>query len=655
MFALVSRVEVTSVFLGINMKNVLIITLLITFILFTLSGCDQNYMKWGLPEHAILRLGKGSINDLKHSQNGDLIAVATSIGVWIYDADSGKEIRLLRKHSYPVNSLAFSPNGKMLASGASDGIHLWDPHTGQHLFTLKESAADNLVFFPDGHTLGSTSDKIIRLWDISNRTISKTFIGHTKITSFTVSPDGKTIISRSIFQGKKALYWWDVETGSTMFSQQNVDAAASIMFSPNGEMLACVGDDVTWERANDNFIWDLKIYLLDGSGGEILKTLRGHKKTITTLAFSPDGKMLAGSGWEGIIHLWDSHSGQYMHTFRGHTSSVSALSFSSDNKTLVSGSDDGTVRFWDTATKQQRLSISGHWQGVDALAFSADSKTLISGITDATIHKWDIETGQLTSTLVSRYGEEILAFHIGRDLFACRSSDFEDNDEIIIRSIDTGNKYTSIDIENFPDVTGTTFSHDGETLVFSTKEKVKFCEIFSSRLDFEFVPHENVEYCNNLKLEFSKSTDHTNPFDVVFFENILENIHSQTVHTLASSPDSKLLAIYTKIAIKDQGSLWKFGTNEFIRLYRLNPMVSFEGSALAFSNDSKTLAIGDGWDIGLIEVDTGNLITTLSRPRHNGSHFVIALAFSPNGKILASGSEDGTILIWDLDKIIKSR
>ncbi len=641
------------------MKNVLIITYLISLILFSVSGCHQDYIKWELPENAMLRLGKGMIYDLKHSPNDDLIAVATSIGIWLYDADTGKEIRLLRKHIYEVHppiydaSLAFSPNSKMLASYGPDGIHLWEPHTGRHLFTLIESEGNNLVFFPDGRTLASASDKIIKLWDITNRTISKTLTGHTKITSFAVSPDGKTIVSRSIFQGKKALYWWDVETGRTMFSQQNVDAASPIIFSPNGEILACVGDDFTWNRANDDFIWDLKIYLLDGSNGEFLKRLRGHNKNITTLAFSPDSKMLVGSGQENIIHLWDSHSGQHIHMFSGHTSSVRALSFSSDNKTLVSGSDDGTVRFWDTTTKQQRLNISGHWRGIDALAFSADSKTLISGITDATIHKWDIETGQLTSTLVGRYGERILAFHVGKDLFACRSSYFEeDNEKIIIRSIDTGNKYTSIDIENFPDATGTTFSQDGETLVFATKEKVKYWKIFPSRLSFEFVPHENVEYCNNLKLEFSKRyTDRTDPWVVGFFESI----HSQRVHTLASSPDSKLLAIYTDIHIKDEGSLWKFGTNEFIRLYRLHPKISFEGRALAFSNDSKVLAIGDGWDIGLIEVDTGNLITTLSIPRHNGSHFVRALAFSPNGKILASGSEDGPILIWDLEKIMRNR
>ena len=81
--------------------------LFLTSIFFIPNGFAQDYMKWELPENAILRIGKGTINDLKHSPDGDLIAVATHIGVWIYDANSGKEIRLL-KHTEWVTSIAKS-------------------------------------------------------------------------------------------------------------------------------------------------------------------------------------------------------------------------------------------------------------------------------------------------------------------------------------------------------------------------------------------------------------------------------------------------------------------------------------------------------------------------------------------------------------------
>ena len=613
------------------MKNGLIIALSLVLIMLTLNGFAQDYMKWGIPENATLRLGKGRIYDLKHSPNGDLIAVASSIGVWIYDADSGKEIRLLQKHSDWVSSLAFSPNGKMLASCGPDGIHLWDPHTGQHLSNLKDkellARTEHLVFFPDGRTLVSTSDRIIRFWDVANRTISKTLTGHTwQILSLAVSPNGKTVVSGSLVieqQQSNGLRWWDVETGRTMFFSTNVGTVTALAFSPDRKILACADSSLT---SGD----DPVIYLFDGSNGEILKTLRGHKDKITKLAFSPDGKMLVSSAWDDTIHLWDPHSGRNIHIFRGHTDGVQTLSFSPDGETFVSGSDDGTIRFWGTSTKQQRFSISGHWPRVDALAFSTDGKTLVSGIPHTTIHKWDISTGQLKSTLTGNYGERILAFDINRDLFASRSSYLEKNDKIYIRHIDTGKSQSSMEIDKFSYEEKATFSHDGGTLVLTDlgigekggRAKVKFWETFYQRLEFEFVPHENPKVSK-------RSLDH------------------EGVTALTSSQDSNLLALATGSAV----SLWKFGTNEFIRLYPADEYGFLMCDALAFSNDSKTLAIGDSWDIRLIEVDTGHLITTLSK--HNRG--VKALAFSPNGKILASGSQDGTILIWDLDKVMKSQ
>ena len=608
------------------MKNVLIITLLIILILFSVSGFAQDYMKWGIPENATLRLGKGSIYDIKHSPNGDLIAVASSIGVWLYDADSGKEIRLLQKHTDWVSSLAFSSNGKMLASYGPDGIHLWDPQTGQHLSTFKESPTltTHLVFFPDGRTLVSTSDSIIRFWDVANGTISKTLTGHTRnILSLAVSPNGKTIVSGSLVTGQQqsdGLRWWDVETGRTMFFSTNVGTATALAFSPNGKILACADSSLISDDAP-------KIYLFDGSNGEILRTLRGHKDQIKALAFSPNGEILASCGYDDTTRLWDPHTGRHLYTFRGHTDGVRTLSFSPENETLVSGGEDGTIRFWDTSTKQHRFSISGHWQDVKALAFSTDSKTLVSGIPHATIHKWDIDTGRLISTLAGRYGEQILAFDMNRDLFASRSSYLEKDDKIYVRHVDTGRSRTSMGLGKLSYNQKATFSHDGDTLVLThwgLDGVIKYCDRFSERIEFEFVPSENPEFRK-------------------------PSLNHQEVTALAASPDGNLLAIATGHIAGLRVSIWKFGTNEFIRLY---PEFSFLlCDALAFSNDSKTLAIGDSWEIRLIEVDTGNLITTLSK--HNRG--VKALAFSPNDKILASGSQDGTILIWDLEKIMKGR
>ena len=608
------------------MKKLLIIPLLLVLILFTLNGYTEDYAKWGLPENATLRLGKGMIYDLKHSPNGDLIAVATSIGVWIYDADSGKEIRLLQKHGYEVHSVAFSPNGKMLASSGSDGIHLWEPYTGQHLSTLKDSARSgikDLVFFSDGRTLVSTRGKIIRFWDVVNKTVSKTLTGHTReILSLAVSPNGKTIVSGSSIIGEKpqsnALRWWDVETGRMLFSSINVDSAVTALaFSPNGKILACANSLNMSENRN--------IYLFDGVSGELLRTLPElHGKTIS-LAFSPDGKTLASTGWDRTIRLWDPHTGHHIHTFRGY---VGWLSFLPDGKTLVSGGA-GVIRFWDASTKQQRFSISGHWDSIGALTFSPDSKTLISGgYENPRIHEWHLSTGQLTSTLtLSSDMEQILAFNAKRGLFASINSD-QSPSKIHIRDIDTGQLHASTDYQFLlPLISGTSplaFSHDGETIIVLNEQEIdgkkvlEFWDSWFHSVKFKFVPHKN---------EIFKYSTRAN------------------VTALASSPDNTLLAT----AVGGRVALWEFGTDELILSYpEFDRLTCY---ALAFSNDSKILAIGDWSDIRLIEVDTGNLITTLSK--HNRA--VKALAFSSNGKILASGSEDGTILIWDLEKVMKGR
>ena len=147
-------------------------------------------------------------------------------------------------------------------------------------------------------------------------------------------------------------------------------------------------------------------------------------------------------------------------------------------------------------TKQHRFSISGHWQDVKALAFSTDSKTLVSGIPHATIHKWDIDTGRLISTLAGRYGEQILAFDMNRDLFASRSSYLEKTIKFMsVMLILVVPEHHGLGKLSYNQKA--TFSHDGDTLVLThwgLDGVIKYCDRFSERIEFEFVPNENPEF-----------------------------------------------------------------------------------------------------------------------------------------------------------------
>ena len=153
-----------------------IVTLLILLTLFSQTAFARNYTQLSLPEGAKARLGKGSIAEIAYSPDGTRLAVASSIGIWLYDTEPPhQEIALLTGHTWEVRSVAFSPDGRTLASGSNDDtIRLWDAVSGAHKQTLTghTSGVFSVAFSPDGRTLASGSnDDTIRLWDaISGRT-----------------------------------------------------------------------------------------------------------------------------------------------------------------------------------------------------------------------------------------------------------------------------------------------------------------------------------------------------------------------------------------------------------------------------------------------------------------------------------------------------
>ena len=162
----------------------------------------QAYTQWNLPEGAKARLGKGQIVKLQYSRDGTRLAVATSIGTWLYDAQSYKEHSLLTGHTLEVRRVAFSPDGHMLATGSIDHtIRLWDVATGSHLSTLSGHTnwVTSLAFSPDGQTLasgGGALDETIRLWDVATGRLLRTLSSPTLGVN-SVAFDGQTLASGS--------------------------------------------------------------------------------------------------------------------------------------------------------------------------------------------------------------------------------------------------------------------------------------------------------------------------------------------------------------------------------------------------------------------------------------------------------------------------
>ena len=190
---------------------------------------------WSLPIGAKTRIGKGSVDELKFSPDGTRLAAASSIGIWIYDVSTGKEIDLFTGHTRSVESVSFSPDGMTLASGSWDKtIRLWDTITGRHLKTLTghTSYVASVSFSPDGMTLASGGlYQTIRLWDVATGKHLKTLMGHTRyVASVSFSPDGMTLASGS---WDKTIRLWDTITGRHLKTLTgHTDKVASVSFSP---------------------------------------------------------------------------------------------------------------------------------------------------------------------------------------------------------------------------------------------------------------------------------------------------------------------------------------------------------------------------------------------------------------------------------------
>ena len=349
-----------------------------------------DYRTWHLPDGAIARLGKGSISErdraVAFSPDGQLLAVASGIGIWLYDVATSRELALLTGHTRPVTLVVFSPDGTTLASGSRDAtIKLWDVATNTKIATL-EGFVFSVAFSPDGTTLASGGRKTVKLWDVTTSANTATLTGHTDlVNSVAFSPDGTMLASAGSRDATIKL--WDVATNTnTATLEGHAWEITSMAFSPDGKTLASASDDRTVK------LWDV-------AKKANTATLTGHTAWVNSVSFSPDGATLASVGSK-TVKLWDVTTSTSTANLEGHTAEIISVAFSPDGKTLASaGSRDATIKLWDVAT-QNTATLEGHTNGVNSVAFSPDGKTLASAESwDTTIKLWDVTTSTNTAIL----------------------------------------------------------------------------------------------------------------------------------------------------------------------------------------------------------------------------------------------------------------
>ena len=204
------------------------------------------------------------------------------------------------------------------------------------------------------------------------------------VNAIALSPDGQTLVSASF----GTIRIWNVRTGRlvrTLNSVHSKKSVKTVAVSPDSSILASGGGD------NNVILWDLKT-------GRRMRTIAAHKAAVNEIAFSRDGQTLASGSDDKTVRLWNVRTGSRLRTLSGHAGGVNAIALSRDGKTLASGSQDKTVRLWNLGTGEVRRIITGHGGPVNAVAFSPNGQIVASASTDNTIRLSNVQDGKRTRT-----------------------------------------------------------------------------------------------------------------------------------------------------------------------------------------------------------------------------------------------------------------
>lgn len=500
-------------------------------------------------------------------------------------------------HSRPLEALAYSPNGRFVASGSDDNtVKLWDVETGREMRTFAghTKPVKAVAFSRDGRFLASGSeDATLMLWDLTAGKVVRTFTGHS-------------------------------------------DAITAVAFSPDGRFLLS-GADALGALSNAGAVGQVKLWAI--STGRAVRTFNGHSGGVRTVAFSPDGRLALSGGDDKRVKLWDLAAGQEVRSFLQHSGPIKAVAFSPDGRLALSGSADKTMKLWEVATGKELRSFA-HPSGVTSVAFTPDGKFAITGMsydsllgpsgnsTPSSLQRiklWDLTTGAEVRTFVEP-GQPLPEASIKGRLLGMS--------------------------------TRVALSPDGRFALSNVARDMLLWDVATGQLTRAFfqrsAPVEGVELSPDGRLALSMSGNTLHLWDVASGKELHRFGTMSWGKSFAFSPDGRLVLA---------------GTHGDVERSMMDGPAATSG--VAFSPDGRFALSGSGWKLDLWDTATGHKVRAFSGSassrveentvilwdvatgravrRFTGhKNWVTSVAFSPYGRLAASGSRDRTIKLWDV-------
>ena len=298
---------------------------------------------------------------------------------WLWDLSNGDQLAEPERHAEGLTSVVFSPDGGTIATGSEDQtVRLWKAPTGEgvSVLTAAQAAVNALHYAKDGKTLYEAGgDGKLVTWRPSDDAVTDALppIGG-KVNTFDLAPDG----ARAVTGDETGRVWtWDLGARAKVqaLDRQTYASITSVAFSPDGKLIAITGS----ERV---------VLVIGADSGSEAARLSPDVVSNFAAAFSPDGSVLVTAGDDARVRLWDTKTWKQLRVLEGHDGSVRCVAFSPDGKRVASGSNDTTARVWDVAGGSSIAELKGQTGAVTAVSFSPDGKQLATASHDRTGLVW---------------------------------------------------------------------------------------------------------------------------------------------------------------------------------------------------------------------------------------------------------------------------
>jgi WD40 repeat protein len=618
----------------------------------------------------------------------------------LWDARTGKEQRQLKD----VFSAAFTPDGKQLIAGNKDGvIQILDPGTGREVGRLEGHRApvDVLAVSPDGRSLvsadeegsepreGKRTETSVRLWDQQTGKLRQQWPGGEKgVISLQFSPDGKTV---AVQDGKGNLLLYEATSGK---ERQRLVMGPSwqgsgYAFSPDGKVLLLQdgkGPFAEWDLARNTerrrwggasasfpvvYSPDGKVAVSSGPVGVIVwdvatgkewNTVAGHRHPLDALSFSPDGRLVASLDREGIFGIWEAQTGKPLLPMAADKPEMALrFRFSTDGTLLSAVTKYATVSVWDltgglkvrrfpigteaTISELGRMGWAGEPDGLPiTLVYRPDGKGLAVLGEGNVIHLWDLVAGKELRALrghQERIG--VLRFSDDGKLLASASED---------RTIRLWDVETGKELQQFRggerEIADFQFSPDSKVLAWRWSEELHLWDVVARKELRQFAATVGGErslafHRDGKALAAVVGRQAVHVWDVTTGKELRTLGSTEFDFRTAELFRSSAGAVLASVAMDSEppGAL-KRTLFDVATGYRF-PFLLYWRDGTWSSPDGKTLVHGSS-TLEFTEMITGETIGQLPEGHRKG---VVAAAFSADGKLLATGGSDGTILVWD--------